>query len=119
MYKRQAECALILSLLARIQDRGDAVRLASTAALQAIGLSQPLPLEAESSLDHRSLDQALERLTALKPQAKHRLLQACAAVILADEMVVPSELEVLRAIGAVLNCPIPPLQIPAPPPQPG
>ena len=114
-----AECALILSLLARIQDRGEAVRLASTAALQAIGLSQPLPLEAESSLDHRSLDQALERLTALKSQAKHRLLQACAAVILADEMVVPSELEVLRAIGAVLNCPIPPLQIPAPPPQPG
>lgn len=114
-----ADCALILSLLARIQDTGDAVRLASTAALQAIGLSQPLPLADERSVDHQTLDQALERLTALKPQAKHRLLQACAAVILADEQVVPAELEVLRAIGAVLNCPIPPLQIPAPRPQPG
>ncbi len=113
-----ADCALILSLLARIQDTGDAVRLASTAARQAMGLSEPLSVP-ERPVDHRALDQALERLTALKPQAKHHLLQACAAAILADERVVPAELEVLRAIGAVLDCPIPPLQIPGPHSQPG
>lgn len=113
-----ADCALLLSLLARLQDTGDAVRLASTAARQAIGLSEPLSL-AERPVDHRALDQALERLTALKPQAKHHLLQACAAAILADEKVVPAELEVLRAIGAVLDCPIPPLQIPGPHSHPG
>ena len=83
-----------------------------------MGLSEPLSL-AERPVDHRALDQALERLTALKPQAKHYLLQACAAAILADEKVVPAELEVLRAIGAVLDCPIPPLQIPGPHSQPG
>lgn len=113
-----ADCALILSLLARIQDTGDAVRLASTAARQAMGLSEPLSVP-ERPVDHRALDQALERLTALKPQAKYHLLQACVAAILADERVVPAELEVLRAIGAVLDCPIPPLQIPGPHSQPG
>ncbi len=110
-----ADCALILSLVARIQDDGDAVRLASTAAQQAMGLLETLSL-AERPVDHRALDQALARLQGLKPQAKHQLLQACAAAILADEKVVPAELEVLRAVGAVLDCPIPPLQMPAPPP---
>ena len=110
-----ADCALILSLVARIQDDGDAVRLASTAAQQAMGLLETLSL-AERPVDHRALDQALVRLQGLKPQAKHQLLQACAAAILADEKVVPAELEVLRAVGAVLDCPIPPLQIPASPP---
>ena len=110
-----ADCALILSLVARIQDDGDAVRLASTAAQQAMGLLETLSL-AERPVDHRALDQALARLQGLKPQAKHQLLQACAAAILADEKVVPAELEVLRAVGAVLDCPIPPLQIPASPP---
>lgn len=109
-----ADCTLILALLARIQDDGDAVRLASTAAQQAMGLSEPLSL-AEGAVDHRALDQALARLQGLKPQAKHQLLQACAAAILADEKVVPAELEVLRAVGAVLDCPIPPLQMPPPP----
>lgn len=113
------DCALILSLLARIQDNGDAVRLASTAARQAIGLAVSLPLEEKASVDHRALDQALERLAALKPQAKHQLLQACAAAILADEKVAPAELEVLRAIGAVLDCPIPPLQLRGSMPIPG
>ncbi len=110
-----ADCALILSLVARIQDDGDAVRLASTAAQQAMGLLETLSL-AERPVDHRALDQALARLQGLKPQAKHQLLQACAAAILADEKVVPAELEVLRAVGAVLDCPIPPLQMPTSPP---
>ena len=109
------DCALILSLVARIQDDGDAIRLASTAAQQAMGLLETLSL-AERPVDHHALDQALVRLQGLKPQAKHQLLQACAAAILADEKVVPAEMEVLRAVGAVLDCPIPPLQMPASPP---
>ncbi len=106
------DCALLLTLLVRLQDQVDAVQLATTAARQAIGFSINLPLAEASSVDHRTLDQALERLTGLRPQAKHQLLQACAATILADEKVSPAELEVLRAIGAVLDYPLPPLRLP-------
>ena len=66
-------------------------------------------------LDHLRLDASLQQLRQLKPQAKRDLLQACAAAILLDANVSPAELEVLRAIGAVLDCPIPPLAIPIPP----
>lgn len=66
-------------------------------------------------LDHLRLDASLQQLRQLKPQAKRDLLQACAAAILLDANVSPAELEVLRAIGAALDCPIPPLAIPIPP----
>ncbi len=105
-----AECTLVLSLLARIQDDGDAARMAFTAASKVISMAIPQPMEG-GLIDHHALDQALERLVGLKPQAKHQLLQACAAAILADDKVTPAELEVVRAIGAVLDCPIPPLRI--------
>jgi uncharacterized tellurite resistance protein B-like protein len=64
-----------------------------------------------ATLDHQRLDATLRQLRQLKPQAKRDLLQACAAVVLLDARVSPAELEVLRAIGAVLDCPIPPLVI--------
>ena len=76
-----------------------------------LGLPEGTPMD-KAPLDHQRLDASLQQLRQLKPQAKRDLLQACAAAILLDANVSPAELEVLRAIGAVLDCPIPPLAIP-------
>jgi hypothetical protein len=76
-----------------------------------LGLPEGTPMD-KAPLDHLRLDASLQQLRQLKPQAKRDLLQACAAAILLDANVSPAELEVLRAIGAVLDCPIPPLAIP-------
>ena len=110
------DCTLILTLVSRLQNEEatarQALALASrTLDLAASGPGAPGPAD-PGPLDHQRLDAALDRLQGLSPQAKHQLLQACATAILTDAKVAPAELEVLRAIGAVLNCPIPPLAAP-------
>jgi hypothetical protein len=44
----------------------------------------------------------------LKPLLKPRLLKACLAVITQDQKYSPDEMELMRAIGDVLDCPLPP-----------
>ena len=55
------------------------------------------------------LDAALVDLSALKPRYKKMLLKACAAVVMADKQVTPRETELLRAVSAGLDCPMPPI----------
>lgn len=109
------DCALILTLVARLQEERTAEEMASIQAFRLgmarLGLPEGTPMD-KTPLDHQRLDASLQQLRQLKPQAKRDLLQACAAAILLDANVSPAELEVLRAIGAVLDCPVPPLAIP-------
>lgn len=55
------------------------------------------------------LDVALQKLAKLKPLIKPRLLKACAASVTHDNKISPVEVEVLRAISDVLDCPMPPI----------
>ena len=105
-----ADCALILTLVARLQEDEALSDQAFRLGIANLGLTESAIMDT-ATLDHQRLDASLQRLRQLKPQAKRDLLQACAAVILLDAKVSPAELEVLRAIGAVLDCPIPPLVI--------
>ena len=105
-----ADCALILTLVARLQEDEALSDDAFRRGIAHLGLTESAIMET-ATLDHQRLDASLGQLRQLKPQAKRDLLQACAAVILLDAKVSPAELEVLRAIGAVLDCPIPPLVI--------
>lgn len=54
------------------------------------------------------LDAAIDKLALLKPLLKPRLLKACLAVITYDKEYSPSEMELMRAIADVLDCPLPP-----------
>jgi len=60
-------------------------------------------------------DHALEELCRLRVAAKQLLIEALVRTIAHDEMLAPAEAELLRAICAVLECPLPPL---LPPPAP-
>jgi hypothetical protein len=60
-----------------------------------------------------AFDQALEQLCRLRVAAKQLLIEGLVRSIAHDEMLAPAEAELLRAICAVLECPLPPL-LPAP-----
>jgi Zn-dependent protease with chaperone function len=58
------------------------------------------------------LDQALTRIDRLQPAAKSRLVKALVLTIASDQRMTVPESELLRAICAVLHCPLPPLYAP-------
>jgi Zn-dependent protease with chaperone function len=63
------------------------------------------------------LDRSLDLLQHLKSADRHRLVEALAAVVLRNANVSVTEIELLRAICAALDCPLPPLttmQMPPP-----
>jgi hypothetical protein len=55
-----------------------------------------------------TLGAALDHLALLKPQFKDHLLKACLAVVTQDQEYAPHEMELMRAIAAALDCPLPP-----------
>jgi hypothetical protein len=56
-----------------------------------------------------ALDRALRCLDGLPPTEKARLVEALGMTVVHDGQVMRSEAELLRAICAVLHCPLPPL----------
>jgi Zn-dependent protease with chaperone function len=51
---------------------------------------------------------SLDKLAQAAPAIKRRVVEACSATILADQQVTVREAELLRAICATLDCPMPP-----------
>src|SRR5437016_611131 len=56
-----------------------------------------------------AVGEALGRLTTLAPFVKGRLLEACVETAIADATVSVVEAEILRAVAAALDCPVPPI----------
>lgn len=56
-----------------------------------------------------AFDRALEDLCALQVTAKQLLIEGLVRTIAHDEVLAPSEAELLRAVCAVLECPLPPV----------
>ena len=54
-------------------------------------------------------DQSLDRLGKLRVAAKEPLIEALVRTIAHDGLLTPAEAELLRAICAVLECPLPPV----------
>jgi uncharacterized tellurite resistance protein B-like protein len=55
------------------------------------------------------VDNALEKLNQLKPLQKPKLLKALGQCVMADGQLTLREAELLRAVAAALDCPIPPI----------
>ena len=94
----KAECELMLSLLAHA---------GGSEALFAKVVPH-LTLRPRDSLQLANVSDALERLSQLAPLEKEPLLAACAEMVSADGNVKLIEHELLRAIAAALDCPMPP-----------
>ncbi len=104
-----APCSMLLSALAYQAHHSD------EEAADAFRCGAPYLKIEHLSLQPRKLcglpvvDHALDTLAQCSPREKRKLLQACAACILADKEVTVEEAELLRAVADALDCPMPPL----------
>jgi hypothetical protein len=99
---------VLMSMLAYacVKDKGG-IDAAFVIAARELGLAN-LVLLPRQQINLENLGAAVDQLALLKPLLKPRLLKACLAVITQDENYSPDEVELMRAIGAVLDCPVPP-----------
>ena len=72
-------------------------------------LGLTVPKSPEVSTCENSGHFALTKLSDSSPKVKRQIIDAVAACIMADGQVTLEEGELLRAIAAVLACPMPPL----------
>jgi len=101
------EIGLLLSLLAYAGSPEDA-QPAFSAGAKALGMPAAA-LASRSGLSYESVAGALERLRALAPRAKAELVSGLFAALSFDGKVRVSEAELMRLVGAALDCPVPPL----------
>ena len=84
--------------------RGAQAVSAFTAALAELGWIAERPGATDN---YRALADSLRQLRDLRPADKRRLLRAVSAAFLSDRHASSEELELLRAVGIALRCPIP------------
>jgi Zn-dependent protease with chaperone function len=107
--RSSAECAVVLSALARFGSAGDdAVRKAFDAGAALLPRLSLALLPAEHS-GLAALDAALSRLARTEVRGVQQLLHACAATIASDGFVSEAQGEMIRAIADTLGAPMPPL----------
>lgn len=67
--------------------------------------------DSNQDYDPYQLDKSLIRLNQLAPLLKKPLMQTLAEIIMQDGEINASEIELIRATGIYLECPVPPLQL--------
>ena len=104
---------IVLSLVAHAGTRPDAtgkrgeeLAVAMRAGLKEMGLPEAA---AASALTLEAAAEALEMLKALAPMQKAILVKGLFAAVSADGTIRVVEAELMRLVGAVLDCPLPPL----------
>jgi Zn-dependent protease with chaperone function len=119
LYSFQAvreEILVVLSAVAHASnDDFDAAKQAFAEGTQLLKiLKGTLELLAPESCGPAQLDPALDRLATAAGPIKQRVLLACAHIVSAEGELRVAEAELMRAIAAMLDCPMPPLMIAAP-----
>ena len=87
-------------------ERGEAVAAAMRAGLAEMSLPSAPPV---SALTLEAAAAALEQLKSLAPMQKAVLVKGLFATVSADGTIRVVEAELMRLVGAVLDCPLPPL----------
>jgi Zn-dependent protease with chaperone function len=104
--ERRAEAFTLLSLVAHASGNDAAGAFRAGARQLDLGTGELAP---RGALSLERAQGALEALRALAPLAKARLVQSLFAAATADGTIRQGEAELLRLVGAVLDCPLPPL----------
>lgn len=100
--------SILLSVIAKATNQENSTsEEAFRAGAEALGLEGE-PLDT-ASISFEQLNSALDDLVQLKPLLKPQLLKACVAAIQNDQTIKPLERELLRAVAAIIDCPVPPL----------
>jgi Zn-dependent protease with chaperone function len=110
----RAEAGTVLSLVAHAGTRQDATGPRSEALQQALAagakeMGVETPARAAAALTLEAASKALETLKNLAPMQKAILVKGLFAAVTVDGTVRVMESELMRLVGAVLDCPLPPL----------
>ena len=110
----RAEAATVLALVAYAGTRADttgardaALQAAIRAGAAALGIPESVPSPATLTLDAAS--HSLEALRGLAPMQKGLLVKGLFAAVTHDGTIRVAEAGLMRVVGAVLDCPLPPL----------
>jgi Zn-dependent protease with chaperone function len=105
------EISVVLSSLAHASsdDAAEAARAFAEGASQLKLVEGRISLLSEAESGLVQLDAALEKLAGASGPIKQRLLMAAAHVVSADGVLLTQEAELLRAVAASLDVPVPPL----------
>jgi Zn-dependent protease with chaperone function len=110
----KSQAAMLLALVAHAGTRADAtgeraagLKSALTAGAKVLGISAQLASAAALGLN--TVDEALEALRALAPMEKGVLVKGLFAAVTVDGTIRVAEAGLMRLVGAVLDCPLPPL----------
>jgi Zn-dependent protease with chaperone function len=106
------EASIVLALVAHAGTRVDATgarAAALQAAIRAGSAAMGIPEAAAPALSLESANAALEALKALAPMEKALLVKGLFAAVTLDGTIRVAEAGVMRVVGAVLDCPLPPL----------
>jgi Zn-dependent protease with chaperone function len=105
-----AELSLALSVAARLDATASyPAELAYNRAAAAFnGLQPPLAYRAADTITLDTLDAAMDRLALTPAPFRKRILAAVATALTADDRLTEKEADLLRALGAALDCPLPP-----------
>lgn len=100
----------VMSTLARIgYDQSHEVEAAYWAGMNELGRKSPLLPRDACSLNR--FDKAMQQLARTTPAIKKRVVRAATACVLADARTTVREFDLLRAVSATLDCPMPPLVV--------
>lgn len=101
----QAEVVTVLSLFVRLASEGSVLfeRLMGWFHITGAQLLAP------SAIKMQEVERALERLAEVTPLKKPLLIKACLEAVTADGKVSPREAELMRAVCATLESPLPPV----------
>ncbi len=101
---------VVISTLARIgYDSSHEVQSAFDAGMRELGQRSALLPQEACSLNR--FDKAMQELARTSPGLKRRIMRAASACVLADSQTTIREFELLRAVSATLDCPMPPLVV--------
>jgi Zn-dependent protease with chaperone function len=110
-----AEISVVLSALAHASsdDAAESARAFAEGAAQLKLVEGSIALLPEGESGLVPLDAALDKLAGASGPIKQRLLMAAAHVVSADGVLLTQEAELLRAVAASLDVPVPPLAVSA------
>ncbi len=103
-----SKCEDLLSFLAYWNaDSPEQAKIIFEKASEKLGIGY-LNIKPSSECNLKILDNALTELALAAPMVKRLIIDSCVACVIADNEVTIEEAELLRAIGCMLDCPIPP-----------
>ena len=93
------------------EDTGEARRAFDAGAASFGDWGRKFDFDDDSGTSVAVLDQSLEMLLALNGDGKQMLLEAITVVVMSDKTLSVTEAELIRAICASLDCPLPPILV--------